>query len=239
MQGTGSFAYRCRREQVNTVTRLPFLLLLCLLGVTSAWAEPVRYVSDQLVITLRTGQGNQYQILKTLPSGTRLEVLQEGDKGYTQVRAPDGQVGWVLSQYLIDTPIAKQQLTTAEKQLNSLREEASQNKQQLSQLTEERDTLDAQVKQLTHTNETQARELARLKEVSATPLRLDAENKSLKEKMISLERNLQVITQENQALKDQAEREWFMAGAGVLFVGMLLGLIIPRLRTRKKTGWDL
>lgn len=221
------------------MTRLPFLLLLCLLGVTSAWAEPVRYVSDQLVITLRTGQGNQYQILKTLPSGTRLEVLQEGDKGYTQVRTPDGQVGWVLTQYLIDTPIAKQQLATAEKQLNALREQATQNKQQLSQLTEERDTLDAQVKQLTHTNETQARELARLKEVSATPLRLDAENKSLKEKMISLERNLQVITQENQALKDQAEREWFMAGAGVLFAGMLLGLIIPRLRMRKKTGWDL
>ena len=51
-------------------------LILLLSSLTAAHAE-TRWVSDQLVITLRTGQGNQYQILKTLPSGTKLEVLNQ------------------------------------------------------------------------------------------------------------------------------------------------------------------
>lgn len=219
--------------------RLLLLLLLGLLSVTSAWAGATRYVTDQLVITLRTGQGNQYQILKTLPTGTPLEVLQQGSNGYVQVRTPDGQVGWVLSQYLIDTPVVRQQLANTEKQLAALRTQDAKRKQQLAQLSQERDTLDAQVKQLTHASETQASELSHLKEVAATPLRLDSENKTLKEKVITLERNQQIISQENQALKDRAEREWFMAGAGVLFAGMLLGLILPRMRWRKKSGWDI
>ncbi len=215
------------------------LLLLVVLGVTSAWADPARYVSDQLVITLRTGQGNQFQILKTLPSGTRLDLLQEGTNGYSQVRAPDGQIGWVRSQYLIDTPVARQQLTSAEKQLTLLRQQDTRHTRQLARFTQENKVLGIKVKQLTYTNETQAQTLSRLKEVAAAPLRQAQENKTLNEKVISLESSLQIITQENQTLKDRVEREWFLAGAGVLFAGMLFGLIIPRMRWRRKSGWDL
>lgn len=221
------------------MTRLLLPLLLVVLGVTSAWADPARYVSDQLVITLRTGQGNQFQILETLLSGTRLDLLQQGTNGYSQVRAPDGQVGWVRSQYLIDTPVARQQLTGAEKQLTLLRQQNTRHTRELAQLTRERKALGIKVTQLTHTNGAQAQTLSQIKEVAATPLRQAQENKTLNEKVISLESSLQIITQENQALKDRVEREWFLAGAGVLFVGMLLGLIIPRMRWRRKSGWDL
>ena len=155
------------------------------------------------------------------------------------MRAPDGQVGWVRSQYLIDTPVARQQLTGAEKQLTLLRQQNTQHTRQLAQLTRERKTLGIKVRQLTYTNEAQARTLSQLKEVAATPLRQAQENKTLNEKVISLESSLQIITQENQALKDRVEREWFLAGAGVLFAGMLLGLIIPRMRWRRKSAWDL
>jgi len=39
-------------------------------------------------------------------------------------------------------------------------------------------------------------------------------------------------------LKDRSEREWFVRGAGVVIVGILIGLIVPRLKLRKKSSWD-
>ena len=39
-------------------------------------------------------------------------------------------------------------------------------------------------------------------------------------------------------LKDRTARDWFMVGAGVVILGMIIGLIIPRIRWRKKSSWD-
>ena len=78
--------------------------LFCLYPVL-VHAEKSVYVIDQITITLRAGQGTQHQILRTLPSGTPMEVLRVNeDSGYSQVRTKDGVEGWVLSQYLIDEP---------------------------------------------------------------------------------------------------------------------------------------
>ena len=220
------------------MTRVLLSLLLLLGALSVGHAADVRYVSDQLIITLRTGQGNQYQIVKTLPTGTRLEVLQQTDGGYSQVRAPDGTVGWVRTQYLMDHPTADQQLAAAQARLNKLQDENGQLKQSLQQARQARDELDAKVKTLSTQNDSQAKQLDHLKQVSAAPLKLDRENKDLKERNIALQRNLQVTKQENRSLKDRAEREWFMAGAGVLLAGILLGLIIPKIRWRRKGGWD-
>ena len=54
------------------------LLIFSVLALSPllAAAANYQYVSDKLVITLRTGQGNTYQILKTLETGTRLEVME-------------------------------------------------------------------------------------------------------------------------------------------------------------------
>lgn len=220
------------------MTRVLLSLLLVLGGITTVHAADVRYVSDQLIITLRSGQGNQYQIIKTLPSGTRLELLQQTDAGYSQVRTADGTEGWVRTQYLIDQPTAAQQLTAAQAKLDHLTQQNSQLKQSLDDVTKARADLGAQVKTLSGQVDSKDKELGHLKEVSAMPLKLDQENKDLKEHNIELEHNLQMATQENSVLKDRAEREWFMAGAGVLLAGILLGLIIPKIRWRRKGGWD-
>ena len=53
----------------------------------------------------------------------------------------------------------------------------------------------------------------------------------------TLEKELQLLHQENQSLKDRSQREWFIAGAGVLLGGLLLGLIIPKFSWRKKSSW--
>ena len=79
----------------------------------SAHAQ-TRYVSDKLVITVRTGQGAQFQIIKTLESGDHVKVLETTDTGYTLIETTDGTEGWVRTQYLADEPVASEKLIRAE-----------------------------------------------------------------------------------------------------------------------------
>ena len=72
----------------------------------------------------------------------------------------------------------------------------------------------------------------------ASALAIDSENKDLKSRLVSLERQLQTVQQENESLKDRTARDWFMVGAAVVLLGIIIGLIIPKIRFRKKSSWD-
>jgi len=101
-----------------------FVLFLSLMLAVPAWAEPA-YVTDRFEITLRTGPGTQHKILKMLPSGTRLQVLERNDEGYVRVRSEDGVEGWVLARYLQEEPVARERLAQAQARLDRLRKEVA------------------------------------------------------------------------------------------------------------------
>ena len=58
-----------------------------------------------------------------------------------------------------------------------------------------------------------------------------------KEKLQEIDHENQSLVIENNALKDNSTRSWFLIGAAVLFAGILLGIILPRLKVRKKDSW--
>jgi len=208
------------------------LTTLLLLFANAALAE-TRYVDDQLIITMRTGKANTYQILRTIPSGTLLELLQQ-DGDYSRVRTPDGTEGWVLTQYLTKTPIAKVRLASAEKKIDKLRQEKQQLQQQLSALTEEKKSLDTAQENLGNERSQLQSELDKLREVAAHPIELAQQNESLSDKVTNLNRQLELVQEENRQLSDRSQRDWFLAGAGVLFGGIFLGVVLPRLRRQKR-----
>jgi len=77
-------------------------LVLSLMGQTG-WAMKA-YVTDSFRISLRKGPSNENKILKFLPSGIAVDVL-ESQEGWTRVRPLEpgqGDIeGWILSRYLI------------------------------------------------------------------------------------------------------------------------------------------
>lgn len=217
--------------------RLFLILTLLTIAVSSVYAAQYQYVSDQLIITLRNGKGNTYQILKTLPTGTRVEVLETTDEGYTRVRTSDGTEGWVRSQYMMDDPTAAMRLEETSRKLNNLQEQTTQLRSTLSEVQAERAQLATERDELVKKLEGTKSRLDHLEEVAARPIVLDKENRDLQQQNVALEKELQILNQENQALKDRAQREWFIAGAGVLLGGLLLGMLLTRIRWRKQSSW--
>ena len=215
------------------------LVLALTLGlVTTAFAE-TRYVSDRLDIPMRTGKGTKFRILRMLTSGTALEVL-ETDKanGYTRVRAPGGVEGWVLSRLLMKDQAARDKLADAEKKLARLELENRRLNASFSELQSEKGSTEQERNRLNKDNRKLSQELEEIRRTASSALAIDAENNDLKSRIVAYERQLQALQQENEGLKDRTARDWFMVGAGVVILGMVIGLIIPRIRWRKKSSWD-
>ncbi|MGD8631441.1 MAG: TIGR04211 family SH3 domain-containing protein [Gammaproteobacteria bacterium] len=215
---------------------IPIFLSLLVCG--TALAE-TRYVSDNLEITMRSGKGTSYGIIRMLRSGTPVEVLEEDkDAGYTQVRVKGGKEGWVLSRFLMKGRAARDRLATAEKSLAELELENRKMETSMTALTGEKAALVKQLESLEGQTRNVSQELSEIKRTASSALAIDSENKELKGRVVSLERQLQILQQENEGLRDRTARDWFLVGAGVVLLGIIVGLIIPRIRWRKKSSWD-
>jgi SH3 domain protein len=215
------------------------LILALLLGlVTTAMAE-TRYVSDRLEIQMRTGKGTQFRIMRMLPSGTAVEILEtDSENGYTRIRAPGGVEGWVLSRLLMKGQAARDKLADAEKRLASFELENRKLSSSLENLKKEKGGSDQELNKFSKENRKLSQELENIRRTASSSLAIDAENKELKSRIVAYEREVQSLQQENSGLKDRTARDWFMVGAGVVILGMVIGLIIPRIRWRKKSSWD-
>jgi SH3 domain protein len=205
--------------------------------MAGAQAE-VRYVSDRLEIQMRSGKSLQHRILRMLPSGTRLEVLEtDAEAGWSRVRTPGGKEGWVLTRFLMDNAAARDQLASAQKKLAELEVENGTLKAALDELRNAKGSVEKERTELGRESQRLAQELEEIRRTASSALAIDAENKKLKTQMVAVQREIETLQQENDSLRDRTARDWFMVGAGVIILGILIGLIIPRLRFRRRSSW--
>ncbi len=212
------------------------LSLFLFAGIASTAQAETRYVVDVLIITLRSGQSTQNQILETLPSGTKLELLETA-KEYSKVRAPDGKVGWVLNQYISKKPTAKLLLSAAESKAARLEEENVRLTADLKTSTSKNAELESAYQKMSSEQQKLSAELERLGQAAAQPLKLQKENEALKKQLAELKNSYQKLNLENQTMKTEYQRQWFITGAGVIVLGIFIGLIAPWLRPKKRSRW--
>jgi SH3 domain protein len=221
-----------------TPFRLIISILFILSSVAAAQARTV-WVDDQLYLPVRAGAGTQYRIIENaVPSGTPLELIETTDSGYTRVRTPKGNEGWVSSQYLSDTPIAKDKLKRANQQLEQAQNELAQTREQLASVTKERDALASSESSLSDRSASLQEELKRIKSIAADSINLNRRNRELREENQKIRNDLEVLTAENERLEASKESDFMLLGAGLVLGGVLLALILPMLKpTRKTDNW--
>lgn len=219
-------------------TRFSYILIASLtLSLSPLLQAETRYVSDHLVITVRTGESSEFQVIKTLGSGERVEVLETSDSGYTLVETADGTEGWVRSQYLQPEATASKKLVTVKAQLEKSKAALKKLKQNYAELNKKYKLTSQNQAKLSADKKRLDAELASISEVAKRPIILDKQNRKLQHANVNLEKDLQRLSQENHSLKDRSQREWFIVGALVLFGGIILGLLIPKLRSKKRSSW--
>jgi SH3 domain protein len=214
--------------------------MLCMASFVSlaAFGEPV-WVSDQFEVMLRTGPSTDNAIELMVSSGTELEFLEEDvESGYSRVVASGGTEGWVLSRYLMSEPGAREQLVTLTQQLNVANAEGTSMGSQLGNIRSEYEAAQGRIRALEQDKAEMQAELDEIRRTAANVLAIDEQNMNLQKKLIDAEMSLSILEQENENLGSQTTRNWFISGALVLFGGVLLGLILPRMRWHKRSGYD-
>jgi SH3 domain protein len=222
----------------KSVLQIYYLLGFGVLASASALADPA-WVSDQFEIMLRSGPSTSNAIQLMLTSGTRLEILeQDPESGYTKVKTEGGTEGWVLSRYLMSEPPAREQLEALTGQLTNANARGTSMTSQLNAIKGEYDSATRQIRALENERDRISRELAEIKRTAANVLAIDSRNKDLQQELTDAQIKASTLEEESQKLRSQQTRYWFMTGAAVLLVGMLLGLWLPRVRWHRRSRYD-
>jgi SH3 domain protein len=216
--------------------RKVLLALLLVLGPLSAFAATM-YISDELTVPLRRGPSNGHKIINAaLPTGLALEVLGEDSAaGFTQVRTPNGTEGWVPTQYLVNQPVAKDRLAAALKRVETLEAQLKSTRENFQDVRGARTEIESKASALTKENQRLQTELAEIRRVSATAITQFQENKQLKTDNASLQAQVTQLSDEVQSLERNAMLRWFLAGGGLVLVGLMLGAWIKS--RPKRSTW--
>jgi SH3 domain protein len=211
------------------------LLPILLIAASLPAIAKTGYISDQLKITMRSGESTSHKVIKMLPSGTPVDIISDNDQtGYSKIRLPNGTTGYVLSRMILSERPARERLVEAEQQLEMLRQEPDKLSSQLAKLQEDYQSLQQQYETLSREKEQLSREIEILRQAAAEPMRVARERDDAVEKNRQLNDELATLKLNNQRLSDKTEQNWFMIGAAAIIVGILLGIILPRLRVRRR-----
>ncbi len=187
-----------------------------------------RYISDRLTVPLRSGPTNGHRIVhRGLPAGTKLSIIERSsDSNYVRIRTARGTEGWLEEQYLDKQPIARQRLRAAQTELQRLQAEMEKQTQTLTSLSASKGSaeqsnaqLQAQVEQLTQDFEA-------LQAISKGAVAEHAENRKLKDLNERLRKEVTDLAEERDALRSNAQQRWLLTGAGLVLLGLLLGVLI-------------
>ncbi len=238
-------------NKVNTSPARPrrgviitFACLVCCLWLIpgSATAQGIggedRWVTDAFEITMRSGKGSRQAIIRMLRSGTELELLESDlEAGYSLVRTAGGTEGWVLSRYLLKSPPARVTMPGVEVRLQASEDKRKELANELATLSKQHDQLKRQFDIVEASGQGLQKELAEVRRLSANAIKVDSQNKSLRVSLAEMQAQADKLQADNERLASRTNREWFVIGALVIIVGMLIGLTVPRIRWRKKSSW--
>jgi len=194
-----------------------------------------RFVSDQFEVLLRTGPSGSHAIVRVLKSGTELKELErDTENGYSRVQTTAGTEGWVLSRYLISEPVARVQIENLAKQVTNTEPKDKTTQGQLNFVKNEFENAHKRISELEREKQELEKRLNDIQNKAANVLTIDAENKQLHQQYNEAKAQLKTLQEQYSEVSNDNEREWFITGAMVLFGGLLLGLVIPKISWRKK-----
>ncbi|WP_158070113.1 TIGR04211 family SH3 domain-containing protein [Motiliproteus sp. MSK22-1] len=181
----------------------------------SAFGAESYHVTDEVKIYMHRGPSNQYKIKARVNSGTPLTLLaRNNETKYVQVRTDKGVQGWIDGRYLKVGKSVKARLPEVEKELIASKKIQVEQASKIETLTAELQRVNQLRKgELGKINDSRAKSTAQLAQLENQIVRLQAEIDGMDDKNLM---------------------GWFLHGGAVAIIGIILGLMIPKLPKRRR-----
>ena len=208
------------------------LVLFLIFFASSVNAETFVYITDQVDIPIRSEKSLGNTIIRLLPSGTKLSVLQITEDGWTEVKYQD-TIGWISSRYLSNNMSAREVLKQANTVINENQLLITKHETELKELNKQLLLLNNKNKELVIKSSKSEAEKTHIEQIYQDALKLEHENEKLNQEQLQLKTELQLAQNNSQIERDTSQRNWFIVGALVLFFGVVIGFIMPKRLNRR------
>ncbi len=211
-----------------------WVLWIITAGLTSA-AE-TKYISDIIQITMRTGPGIDHRVIAMVQSGDVVKVLEEGVE-WSRVQLPSGKEGWVLNRFLTaETPNQhklEQLIDTHDKLETKVEKLLAENRRLKNENETIKNNLESKSQNLNNLNQ----EYQSLATESADFIQLKKTCKKLSDQLTHQIKVSSELSEQTRKLKRDKRIKWFLGGAGVVFIGFLIGLGFGSRRSKKRSPY--
>lgn len=220
---------------------LKLLLIATLLSAPVATLAETVWLRDVLYVNIRTGPSNANRILKSVTSGTRMEVLEKPEGvDFYRVRTENGLEGWIPSQYLVTEPTGAIRAAQIQAEKDQLQSQYDALDAKYKTLLNDKGDVKGELENLRTSNEELTTELNRIKTISANALTMDTQLQKISEENAAINTELDVLKAENQSLREYNDNMILLSGGGLMLLGIFLGVVLPHLagNKRRKDGWS-
>jgi SH3 domain protein len=218
--------------------RISLFLLLLFVGTAQLHAAEVKYVTDIFEVTMRSGTTTSNSIVRLLRSGQRVTILEEDPVSqYSMVETDGGKQGYVLSRFLTDGPAAREVLQDLLGKYESQQLQVSEQQTEINQLKQSLLQEQGDSEALKITLRASEQEFAEVRDAAQNTLNILEQNKRLQTVVDQLREEKTVLSETNDELSDSTQIDWFVRGAAVSLFAFIIGIVVTRIRWRKKDSW--
>jgi SH3 domain protein len=208
-------------------------------SINSVFAD-TRYVSDRLIISIRDGQNQNAAVLGYIESGAPVDVLEEEEE-FLRIRTEDLIEGWVRAQYIVSEKPKVLIIENLKNEITALKKESEtfQNEQDSASntLSKTKKMYQEDIEELKEEVNINQKFAAKAKsdfiQLNIKYTNLLKHSKNTEELIGKVEKlkklNVKLNTEVKNLRKDRKNPlksnriQSFIAGAGVLFFGFILG----------------
>ena len=215
------------------------VILLISLFVSSLVSAQTQYVTDQFEVTLRSGSSTSNSIISMMKSGEKVKVIEQDPvTKYTMVETSKGKTGYILTRFLDDMASGRDRFNKLKAESETLKSTIKSLKQEVNEGNTIKNNDSNEISMLSSKLNQTENELHDLKTATHDTLLIIQQNDSLKTRINELETDKRQLVEENTSYKDSTAMDWFIRGASVSLIAFLLGIIVTRIRWKKRDSWS-
>lgn len=213
--------------------RLAFALGFAFVLLVAGPAWSAYYVTDEHEFTLRTGPDTTHKIIQMLPTGSRLELLEDGDE-WVRVRTDKDREGWVAKRFVMQEMPKVMVLDQLRKRYTQLQEESTKTQEQAKVVGAENKELQTSLDNAKAELNKVSREYEALRAESAEVIELKQQYQTASATLETISGVVAKLTTENQSLVGTESLNWFLIGAGAVFAPWFVGTLVGRFGGKRK-----
>ena len=217
---------------------LAIALIICL-STQWSWADSA-YVTDSITITLRTGPSIENKVIASLSSGQPVEVLDSnGDWSHVFVlkNGERTREGWVLTRYLMSRQPCEVRGRALITENNQLKENLMSLEKKFDEVKRREEALGIKLQNTAKALDNLNNEHQSLKAGAEGYLKLKDAHAATQSKLETIQKEFDGLNKKYETMRSSQTYKWFIAGAGVLLFGLIIGLVLGSKQRKRRSSY--